>query len=96
MKAASALRMVEEGEFERLPPVWIAHAERDENVTLEMTERFVDAYRTAGGQIEMALFPAVGHGFANMGGDDADRGIEQMVGFIGTRLATRPAVSPGD
>lgn len=96
MKAASALQIVEDREFERLPPIWIAHAERDENVTVEMTERFVDAYRAADGQVEMVLFPGVGHGFANIGGDDADHCIEHMVGFIGARLATRPAVSPGE
>jgi hypothetical protein len=49
----------------------------------------------AGREMEVALFPGLGNAFANLGGDDADRCIEQMVGFIATRLATRPAVSPG-
>ncbi len=94
MAEASALRMVEDREFEQLPPVWIAQPELDENVTVEMTERFAAAYRAAGGSVEVALFPGLGHGFANFGGDDADWCIEQMGAFLAARLATRPAVSP--
>ncbi|HUF83260.1 MAG TPA: alpha/beta hydrolase, partial [Acidimicrobiia bacterium] len=100
MAEASVPRMLEAGEFEQLPPVWIAQPELDENVTVEMTGRLAEAYRAAGGEIEVALFPGLGHAFANLGGDDADRCVEQMAGFIAGRLAngrlaTRPAVSPG-
>ena len=95
MAQASVPRMIEAGEFVHLPPVWVAQPELDENVPMEMTELLADAYRGAGGEIEVALFPGLGHGFVNYGGDDADRCIEQMADFIGARLATRPAVSPG-
>ncbi|HUF85373.1 MAG TPA: alpha/beta hydrolase [Acidimicrobiia bacterium] len=95
MALASVPRMLEDGMFAHLPPVWVAQPELDENVPVEMTERLADAYRAAGGDIEVALFPRLGHGFANYGGDDADRCIEQMAAFIGAHFATRPAVSPG-
>src|SRR5439155_1397423 len=40
MGRASALRIVEAGEAECLPPIWVAHPELDENVTLAMSELF--------------------------------------------------------
>ena len=87
MARASATRMVEAGEFECLPPVWLAHPELDENVTLPMTERFVRAYRAAGGMVELEVFEGVGHGFAIFPGEAADRGIARMRDFIARRLA---------
>ncbi len=82
MGRASALRIVEAGEAECLPPIWVAHPELDENVTLAMSERFVAAYRRAGGVAELELFPGVGHGFANFPGEAADRCIARMRRFI--------------
>ncbi|TMA67401.1 MAG: alpha/beta hydrolase [Deltaproteobacteria bacterium] len=86
MARASALRVVEAGEAEGLPPIWIAHPELDENVTLPMTERFVAAYRRAGGEAELEVFPGVGHSFANFPGEAADRCIARMRSFIRRRL----------
>ena len=88
MGRASATRIVEAGEFECLPPVWLAHPELDENVTLPMTERFVRAYRAAGGMVDLEVFPGVAHAFAIFPGEAADRGIARMRGFIARRLAT--------
>jgi acetyl esterase/lipase len=87
MHEASALRVVEAGEAPSLPPLWIAHPELDENVTLEMTERFVAAYRRAGGIVELEVFAGIGHGFANFPGPDADRCIARMREFVARRLA---------
>jgi acetyl esterase len=86
MHAASALRVVEAGEAECLPPIWIAHPEHDENVTLAMTERFVAAYRRAGGDVELEVFPGVGHAFANFPGEAADACIERMRRFIARQV----------
>jgi acetyl esterase/lipase len=87
MDRASATRVVEAREFECLPPIWLAHPELDENVTLSMTERFVRAYRAAGGVVELEVFPGLGHAFANFPGDSADRCIAGMRAFIARRLA---------
>jgi len=86
MVRASALRVVESGEAETLPPIWIAHPELDENVTLPMTERFVDAYRRVGGAVELEVFAGVGHSFANFPGDAADACIARMHAFIARQL----------
>lgn len=87
MERASALRVVQAGEAEYLPPIWIAHPELDENVTLAMSARFVAAYRRAGGTAELEVFPGVGHSFANFGGDAADGCIVRMRDVIARRLA---------
>ena len=87
MATASAQRMVERGEVDCLPPLWIAHGDLDENVTLPMTERFVDAYRAAGGTAELAVFAGVGHAFANLPGPASDACVAGMQAFIARTLA---------
>ena len=82
MDAASVPRLVAAGEAERLPPIWVAHPELDENVTVEMTRHLVETYRRAGGSAELELFEGVGHAFANIPGADADRCIAKMKEFI--------------
>jgi len=86
MARASVRRILDAGEAERLPPIWVAHPELDENVTLAMSERLVEAYRGAGGMAELEVFPGVGHAFANVPGDAADRCIARMRAFIGRQL----------
>jgi acetyl esterase/lipase len=86
MDAASVPHVVASGRAERLPPVWIAHPELDENVTLEMTRHLVDTYRRAGGSAELCVFEGVGHAFANFPGEAADRCIVRMKEFIGRAL----------
>ncbi len=65
----------------------MAHPERDENVTLPMTQALIDAYRRAGGEAELAVFPGVGHSFANFPSDDTDRCIAAMAAFIDRQLS---------
>ncbi|HEY0301289.1 MAG TPA: alpha/beta hydrolase, partial [Rhizomicrobium sp.] len=86
MARASVPRLVAAGEAEHLPPLWVAHAELDENVTLAMTEALVETYRRAGGAVELALFAGVGHSFANFPGPDADRCFAAMKTFITAQL----------
>ncbi len=86
MAEASTLAVVDEGRAQALPPIWIAHPELDENVTLDMTERFVAAYRRAGGSAELEVFPGVGHGFANFPGVAADACIAAMRRFVARQL----------
>jgi acetyl esterase len=86
MRHASLTEVLEAGEHEELPPIWVAHPELDENVTAAMTERFVASYRDAGGDAELEHFPGVGHAFANFPGEAADRGIARMRDCIARRL----------
>jgi acetyl esterase/lipase len=86
MEAASVPRLLAAGEAEHLPPIWVAHGELDENVTLEMTERLVQFYHAAGGEAELAVFPGAGHSFANYPGEAADHCIAAMRCFIAAQL----------
>lgn len=87
MDAASVPRLVAAGEADRLPPIWVAHPERDENVTRAMSEALVAAYRSAGGEAELTVFPGVGHAFANLPGSAADACIARMVDVVARQLA---------
>jgi len=86
MADASVPRLLDEGAFERLPPLWVAHPERDENVTLAMTQDWVGKYRARGGSVELEIFPGVGHSFANFPGEATDRCIERMRDFVARQL----------
>jgi acetyl esterase len=88
MLRASIPRLLRAGEFQRLPPLWIAHAEHDRNVTLAMTEDLVAAYRSAGGQATLEVFAGVGHAFANLPGPAADRCIARMSAFCASVLGS--------
>src|SRR2546425_949002 len=70
-------------EARALPPVWLAHAEHDDNVPAEITEAFVGAYGKAGGRLERVYFPGARHGFMQQAGADTDKCIALMRDFIG-------------
>lgn len=91
MRRASLTEVLEAGEHEELPPIWVAHPELDENVTVAMTERFVASYRGAGGDAELEHFEGVGHSFANFPGEPADRGIARMRAYLARRLGMSAA-----
>ena len=82
MADASVTRIVSSGEARALPPVWLAHAELDDNVPAEITEAFVAAYGKAGGSIERVHFPGARHGFMQQAGADSDKCIALMRNFI--------------
>jgi len=86
MAEASVPRMLAAGEAEVLPPIWVAHPELDENVTLAMSEALVAAYRAAGGAAELAVFSGVGHAFANLPTPEAKTGIAAMKAFLARQL----------
>jgi len=87
MRRASVSRMLDEGEFEQLPPLWVAQPELDRNVPLAMTQDWVARYRARGGEVELEVFPGLGHAFANFPGPDADRCIAGMRAFVARQLA---------
>jgi acetyl esterase/lipase len=48
-----------------LPPALLVYGERDENIPEEITERFVAAYRSAAGRLDVARYAGMPHGFIN-------------------------------
>jgi acetyl esterase/lipase len=56
-----------------------------------MQERFVAAYRAAGGEVQYEVFPDMPHGFGNTPGPEADRAFTLMKDFIARQLAPAAA-----
>jgi acetyl esterase len=87
MAAASVTRVVTGGRATALPPVWVAQPEMDDNVPAAITEAFVQAYRDAGGRVELARFPGARHSFVQQEGPDTDKCIALVRDFVGRRLS---------
>ncbi|HEY7302221.1 MAG TPA: alpha/beta hydrolase [Xanthobacteraceae bacterium] len=58
----------------------------DKNVSPEIQQRFAEAYRTAGGIIQLELLPGAPHNFVNMPGVHADRALTFIRTFVGKQL----------
>lgn len=63
MEEGNPQRILDRGGQQALPPVLVVQGTADENVTTEMAERFVAAYRVAGGDVELVLYPGIPHSF---------------------------------
>ena len=75
-----------------LPPAIIIQGTNDSNIPLFIPEKFETSYRAAGGDIELEMFEGMPHRFGNFPGDESERAIELMKGFIARQLS-RPAVA---
>ena len=87
MKEASPFHILQRGETLTLPPTLIVQGTADNNLPVPVTEQFVAAYREAGGDIELELFPDMPHLFANTPGRESDRAILLMKTFAAKRLS---------
>jgi acetyl esterase len=87
MKEASPFHILQRGETPTLPPTLIVQGTADNNLPVPVTEQFVAAYREAGGDIELELFPDMPHLFANTPGHESDRAILLMKKFAAKRLS---------
>jgi acetyl esterase/lipase len=86
MREGNPQLVLERGEAVALPPTLIVQGTADDNVPLSIPHRFVEAYRAAGGAVELELFPGMPHGFARNPGPESDRAIESMKAFIARQL----------
>lgn len=98
MREGNPQLALERGEPVALPPTLIVQGTADDNVPLSVSQRFVEAYRAAGGAVELELFPDMPHGFARNPGPEADRALEIMKTFVARQLtgAKASAVFPMD
>ncbi|HLH22347.1 MAG TPA: alpha/beta hydrolase [Chloroflexota bacterium] len=95
MQEASPQGILDRGEPAALPPTLVLQGTADKNITMAMTERFLAAYRAAGGAIELERFPGMGHGFGDPPGANLERALELMKAFIARQLAAAgPASEP--
>jgi acetyl esterase/lipase len=86
MKEGNPQMILERGESAILPPVLIVQGSADDNVPLSIPHRFVDAYRNAGGTVELELFPGMPHGFARDPGPESDRALTVIRAFVARQL----------
>ncbi len=82
MREGNPQHVLERGEQTHLPPTLILQGTQDDNVPLEISERFVESYLSLGGAIERELFPGMPHAFARDPGPETDRAIALMKTFI--------------
>ncbi len=86
MQEGNPTLILSRGERVEQPPTLILQGTADLNVTPEMQERFVAAYRAAGGSIELVTFPNTPHAFTVRPGPETDRAIALMKAFIARQL----------
>ena len=73
-----------------LPPTIIVQGTADDNLPVPVTEQFVAAYREAGGDIEVELFPGMPHMFGNTPGPESDRAVVNMENVSARRWHAGP------
>jgi len=87
MKEGSPFQILKRGEKASLPPILIVQGTADNNLPVPVTKEFVAAYREAGGDIELELFPDMPHLFGNTPGPESDRAIALMKKFAARILS---------
>jgi acetyl esterase len=63
MAEGSPYGIVTRGDAQRFPALLIVQGTNDDNLTPDMQERFIEAYRAKGGRAELAVFEGEPHGF---------------------------------
>ena len=86
MKEGNPQQILERGEKVELPPTLIIQGTSDDNVPMSIPTRFESAFRAAGGEIELEIFPGQVHGFGNVPGPESDRALELMKAFVARQL----------
>lgn len=83
---ANPQEILNRGEKVVLPPLLIMQGELDDNVQPALQEKFVNAYRAAGGNIQYQLFEGCEHEWIATPGPQTDRAIDLVKSFIATQL----------
>lgn len=89
MAEGSPYDIVRRGDAQRLPPLLILQGTNDDNLTPDMQQRFVAAYRERGGSVELELYDGQPHSFISRdsAAPAAQAALDRMTDFI-TRQAT--------
>jgi len=78
--------ILERKEKVSLPPLLIMQGGEDDNVIPVIQEKFAAAYRAAGGDCQLEIFPGCEHEWTATPGPDADRSHEVVKAFIAKQL----------
>jgi acetyl esterase len=84
MVEGSPQAILERGEQQALPPLFLIQGLADTTVPPDMTDRFAATYRAAGGQVSIAAFEGEAHTFITKRPEApaSKAAIEQLVGFV--------------
>jgi acetyl esterase/lipase len=86
MREGNPQLLLERGERASLPPTLVIAAKGDEAVPNDIPKRFVEAYRNAGGPIEIEWFEG-GHLFGQKPGPQTDRALKVIKAFVARQVA---------
>lgn len=99
MAEASIAAVVRRGGAVHLPRVWLVRAGADLNVPPVLLDELVDAYRAAGGDIELTDYPGEVHGFGHSrSAEGARRFQSDLIHRVNAALGGQPGakgVRPG-
>jgi dipeptidyl aminopeptidase/acylaminoacyl peptidase len=79
--------IVERHAFTQLPPLLVIQGSKDDNLTEDMANRFVSAYRAAGGDATLKTYEGEPHAFVILepGAPASEDAIATMTQFIRAR-----------
>jgi acetyl esterase/lipase len=86
MHESTPLNVIERGENLTLPPAMVFHGTADDVMPIEASERFVAAYKGAGGNAQLVPFQGKGHGWARAAGSEVDEFVKIATEFISQQL----------
>lgn len=79
-------RILDRGEPVVLPPLLVLQGELDDNLLPEVQQRFVSAYRAAGGEVHLEIFRGAGHNWLEGPGPQVDLTVETIKAFVARQL----------
>jgi acetyl esterase/lipase len=84
MTEGSPLDIVSRGDAQNLPALLILQGTNDDNLTPDMQQRFIEAYRARGGRVELAIFEGQPHSFISRdpAGTAAHDALVRITSFI--------------
>jgi acetyl esterase len=87
IKEGNPQYILDRKEHGRLPPLLIMQGALDDNVLPAIQEKFVAAYRAAGGDARLEIFEGCEHEWVAKPGPQTDRAHEMVKAFIARNLA---------
>jgi acetyl esterase/lipase len=83
---ANPMKMLERGEKVTLPPMLVMQGELDTNVPWQISDKFGQLYRAAGGECQVEIFKGCEHQWIAEPGPQTDRAHEVLKAFIARQL----------
>ncbi|HET7340268.1 MAG TPA: alpha/beta hydrolase [Methylomirabilota bacterium] len=86
MEEGNPVMALERGEKAEMPPALYIQGDKDQAHPRPHLERFVTAYRKAGGQVDLELLPGEAEGYINKRPAAAARTVERIIEFVHKHL----------